>query len=44
MSRIEVLQGSHDVEYPSSSECAAVVRCDYDRNSVCDGFGMDGER
>ena len=42
-SRTEVLQGGHDMEGPSSSERVAAVRCDDDRESVCDGIGVDGK-
>jgi len=32
------------MEDPPSPECAATVRCDDDRESVCDGIGVDAER
>ena len=31
------------MEGPSSSERVAAVRCDDDRESVCDGIGVDGK-
>ena len=42
-SRLEVLQGSCDVEDASSSKRAAAVRCDDDRESVRDGIRVDRE-
>ena len=44
MAWTEVLQGGRDMEDPSASERATVVRCDDDRDSVCDGVGVDGKR
>lgn len=44
MSRIELLQGSRDMEDPSPSKCAAIVRCDGNWGSICDGIGMDDKR
>ena len=40
-SRIEVLQGGCNMEDPLSSERATAVRRDDDRDSVCDGIGVD---
>ena len=44
VSHTEVLQGGRGMESPSPSKCAAAVGCYDDRNPVCDGIGMDGER
>ena len=44
MAWTEVLQGGRDIEDPSSSERATAVRRDDDRDSVCDGVGVDGKR
>ena len=43
MSRVEVLQGGCDMELPLSSECAASVGRDDDRESVRNGIGVDVE-
>jgi len=40
--RADVLQGSCNVEEPSSSECAPAVGSDDGGTALCDGFGMDG--
>jgi hypothetical protein len=42
-SRVEVLQGGHDVEGPSSSERVATVRGGDDRESVRDDLRVDGQ-
>ena len=44
MAWTEVLQGGRDMEDPSSSERATAVGRDDDRDSVCDGVGVDGKR
>ena len=41
MTIVEVLQGGHNLESPSSSECVATVRGDNDRESVRYGVGLD---
>jgi len=41
---IEVLQGGCGMEGPSPSKRAAAVGRDNDRDSVCDGIGVDGKR
>ena len=44
MSRVEFLQGSRDMEDPSSSKCAAIARRDSNWGPICDGIGMDDKR
>ena len=41
---IEILQGSFDVEIPSTSECPTTGRSDDVENSVRDGIRLDEER
>lgn len=43
-SSIEVLQRGRDMERPPSSERTATARRDDDRESICDGIGVDGQR
>jgi hypothetical protein len=42
ISLAEVLQGSYDMEVPSSSKCVATIRCNDGQGSVCDGIRVDG--
>ena len=44
LSCTEVLPGGCDVERPSPSERATLVRCDDDRESIRNGVGVDGKR
>ena len=40
----EVLQGGHNLEVSSASERIATARSDTDRESICHGVEVDGER
>ena len=42
--RVEVLQGSCDVESPPPSKHTTTTRCNDDGYSIRDGVGMDGKR
>ena len=44
VSHVEILQGGNDVGRTSPPKRVAVVGGDNERESVCDGIGMDGER
>jgi hypothetical protein len=41
---VEILQRSHDLEYPRSPKCVAIVRSDDGQRTIRDGVGVDDER
>ena len=41
--RVDILQGSCNVEEPSPSECAPALGSDDGGKALCNGFGMDGQ-